>query len=161
MIRALILATVLAAALPFAPAPAFAVNPDEMLADPALEARARVISKDLRCLVCQNQSIDDSDAGLAKDLRVLVRERLKEGDSNEQVLDYVVARYGDFVLLKPPLKASTIVLWVGPAGVALFGIVALVLFFRRRRSLPQPAAAQPLNADEQARLKKIMDEEPS
>ncbi|MEQ8504926.1 MAG: cytochrome c-type biogenesis protein CcmH [Rhodospirillales bacterium] len=161
MIRALIFTALLAAALPLAPAPAFAVNPDEMLADPTLEARARVISKDLRCLVCQNQSIDDSDAGLAKDLRVLVRERLKEGDSNTEVIDYVVARYGDFVLLKPPFKASTLVLWVGPAGVTLFGIAALFLFFRRRRSLPQPAAAQPLSTDEQARLKKIMDEEPS
>ena len=160
MIRALIIAAMLAAALPFSPVPP----------SPSIQmkcCRPGPGSPGARDLegsalpVCQNQSIDDSDAGLAKDLRVLVRERLKEGDSNEQVLDYVVARYGDFVLLKPPLKASTIVLWVGPAGVALFGIVALVLFFRRRRSLPQSAAAQPLNADEQARLKKIMDEEPS
>ncbi|HBC08751.1 MAG TPA: cytochrome C biogenesis protein CcmH, partial [Rhodospirillaceae bacterium] len=130
MIRAVVLAALLLAALPLSPA--HAVNPDEMLADPALEHRARVISRDLRCLVCQNQSIDDSDAGLAKDLRVLVRERLKAGDSNEQVIDYVVARYGDFVLLKPPVKGSTLVLWIGPAVVALFGILALILFYRRR-----------------------------
>jgi len=133
-----------------------AVNPDEMLADPALEHRARVISRDLRCLVCQNQSIDDSDAGLAKDLRVLVRERLKAGDSNEQVIDYVVARYGDFVLLKPPVKASTLVLWVGPAVVALFGILALILFYRRRRAAT-PVAAQPLSPEERARLNKLLE----
>tara|TARA_R110000796_G_scaffold167452_1_gene284420 strand:+ start:182 stop:643 length:462 start_codon:yes stop_codon:yes gene_type:complete len=133
-----------------------AVNPDEMLADPALEHRARVISRDLRCLVCQNQSIDDSDAGLAKDLRVLVRERLKAGDSNEQVINYVVARYGDFVLLKPPVKASTIVLWAGPAVVALFGILALILFYRRRRTA-SPVAVKPLSAEERARLNKLLE----
>jgi len=133
-----------------------AVNPDEMLADPALEHRARVISRDLRCLVCQNQSIDDSDAGLAKDLRVLVRERLKAGDSNEQVIDYVVARYGDFVLLKPPVKGSTLVLWAGPAVVALFGILALILFYRRRRAAT-PVAAQPLSPEERARLNKLLE----
>lgn len=150
---------VLAVALLLAVLPlssARAVNPDEMLADPALEHRARVISKDLRCLVCQNQSIDDSDAGLAKDLRVLVRERLKAGDSNEQVIDYVVARYGDFVLLKPPVKGSTIVLWAGPAVVALFGILALILFYRRRRTTA-PVAAQPLSPEERARLNKLLE----
>ena len=144
----------LLAALPLSSA--HAVNPDEMLADPALEHRARVISRDLRCLVCQNQSIDDSDAGLAKDLRVLVRERLKAGDSNEQVIDYVVARYGDFVLLKPPMKGSTIVLWAGPAVVALFGILALILFYRRR-SAASPVAAQPLSPEERARLNKLLE----
>ncbi|MEQ8804457.1 MAG: cytochrome c-type biogenesis protein CcmH [Rhodospirillales bacterium] len=154
MIRVLVLAALLLAVLP--PSPARAVNPDEMLADPALEARARVISKDLRCLVCQNQSIDDSDAGLAKDLRVLVRERIKAGDSNTQVIDYVVARYGDFVLLKPPVKGSTLVLWAGPAVVAVFGILALILFYRRRRAAP-PAAAQPLSAEERARLNKLLE----
>jgi len=154
MIRAVIFAALLLAVLP--PSPARAVNPDEMLADPAQEARARVISKDLRCLVCQNQSIDDSDAGLAKDLRVLVRERIKAGDSNTQVIDYVVARYGDFVLLKPPVKGSTLVLWAGPAVVALFGILALILFYRRRRAA-SPAAAQPLSAEERARLNKLLE----
>lgn len=156
MIRAIIFVALLLSVLPLSPARA--VNPDEMLADPALEHRARVISKDLRCLVCQNQSIDDSDAGLAKDLRVLVRERLKAGDSNEQVIDYVVARYGDFVLLKPPVKGSTIVLWVGPAAVALFGILALILFFRRRRRAVVPAQ-QPLTPEEQARLNNLLKED--
>ena len=95
-----------------------AVNPDEMLDDPALEARAREISKGLRCLVCQNQSIDDSDADLARDLRVLVRERLAAGDSDGQVIGYVVSRYGDFVLMRPPFKAATYALWLGPALIA-------------------------------------------
>lgn len=154
MIRALVLAALMLTVVPMSPARA--VNPDEMLADPALEHRARVISRDLRCLVCQNQSIDDSDAGLAKDLRVLVRERLKAGDSNEQVIDYVVARYGDFVLLKPPVKGSTLVLWAGPAVVALFGILALILFYRRRRAA-SPVAAQPLSPEERARLNKLLE----
>ncbi|MAN80266.1 MAG: cytochrome C biogenesis protein CcmH [Rhodospirillaceae bacterium] len=153
MIRAAIFVALLLSVLPLSPARA--VNPDEMLADPALEHRARVISKNLRCLVCQNQSIDDSDAGLARDLRVLVRERLKAGDSNDQVLDYVVARYGDFVLLKPPVNRATLVLWVGPAVVALFGILALILFFRRRRRAVAPAQ-QPLTPDEQARLNNLL-----
>mgnify|MGYP003640357488 FL=1 len=154
MIRALVLAALMLTIVPMSPARA--VNPDEMLADPALEHRARVISRDLRCLVCQNQSIDDSDAGLAKDLRVLVRERLKAGDSNKQVIDYVVARYGDFVLLKPPVKASTLVLWAGPAVVALFGILALILFYRRRRAAA-PVAAKPLSPEERARLNKLLE----
>ena len=113
-VRAVLLAAVLALGSLAAPAPALAVNPDEMLPDPALEARARDISKHLRCLVCQNQSIDDSDAGLAKDLRVLVRERIKAGDSNDEVIAFIVDRYGDYVLLNPPVKKSTIVLWAGP-----------------------------------------------
>ncbi len=97
-----------------ASAPAFAVQPDEVLSDPALEARARVLSQELRCLVCQNQSIDDSDALLARDLRLLLRERLKSGDSDQQVLDFLVARYGEFVLLRPPLGWNTVLLWVTP-----------------------------------------------
>ena len=101
-----------------------AVNPDEMLDDPALEARAREISKGLRCLVCQNQSIDDSDADLARDLRVLVRERLVSGDSDGQVIDYVVSRYGDFVRLRPPFKAPTYALWLGPALIGGAGLLA-------------------------------------
>ncbi len=111
--------------------PALAVNPDEVLADPVLEARAREISKGLRCLVCQNQSIDDSNADLARDLRLLVRERLVAGDTNDQVVSYVVSRYGDFVLLKPPFKASTMVLWIGPLFIAGFGLLAVIVFFRR------------------------------
>ena len=102
-------------------APAFAVQPDEVLKDPAMEARAREISKELRCLVCQNQSIDDSNAPLARDLRVLVRERLVAGDDNTDVLGYITARYGDYVLLRPPFKASTYVLWIGPVIILLLG----------------------------------------
>lgn len=138
-----------------APLPAAAVNPNEVLADPALEARARDISKGLRCLVCQNQSIDDSDADLARDLRVLVRERLTAGDSDAQVVDYIVSRYGDFVLLKPPFKGTTYVLWLAPAAIALLGIAALVVYFRRRG---QPAAAAGLSAEEQARLATLMED---
>ncbi|MCH7550979.1 MAG: cytochrome c-type biogenesis protein CcmH [Proteobacteria bacterium] len=112
-------------------APVWAVNPDEMLADPVLEKRAREISKVLRCLVCQNQSIDDSDAALAKDLRIIVRQRLTAGDSDGAVIDYVVARYGDFVLLKPPFKGATLVLWLGPAVIAGLGLWAMIVFLRR------------------------------
>lgn len=113
--------------------PARAVNPSEILTDPALEARARDISKGLRCLVCQNQSIDDSDASLAKDLRILVRERITAGDSNDQVETYVVSRYGDFVLLKPPFKMATLVLWLSPLLFIICGTIAIIVFFRRKK----------------------------
>jgi len=116
---------------------AVAVQPNEVLKDAALEARARTLSKDIRCLVCQNQSIDDSNADLARDLRVLVRERLTQGDSDDQVLDYLVKRYGDYVLLKPPVKSSTYVLWFGPIVILILGLVGLFFFLRGRR----PAAA--------------------
>ena len=134
-----------------------AVNPDEMLDDPALEARAREISKGLRCLVCQNQSIDDSDANLARDLRVLVRERLVAGDSDGQVIGYVVSRYGDFVLLKPPFKGATLVLWLGPPVIAGLGIWAMFVFFRRR-AIPGKAAPRPkpLSKAENKRLEKLL-----
>jgi len=115
------------------PLAANAVNPGEILKDPVLEKRARAISKGLRCVVCQNQSIDDSDAQLARDLRVLVREKLVAGDSDQVVVDYVVSRYGDFVLLRPPVKAATLVLWFGPVVIALIGAMGLVLFFRRQK----------------------------
>ncbi|MDP6257699.1 MAG: cytochrome c-type biogenesis protein CcmH [Rhodospirillales bacterium] len=115
------------------PLAANAVNPGEILKDPVLEKRARAISKGLRCVVCQNQSIDDSDAQLARDLRVLVREQLVAGDSDQAVVDYVVSRYGDFVLLRPPVKAATLVLWFGPVMIALIGAMGLVLFFRRQK----------------------------
>jgi len=115
------------------PLAANAVNPSEILKDPVLEKRARAISKGLRCVVCQNQSIDDSDAQLARDLRVLVREQLVAGDSDQAVVDYVVSRYGDFVLLRPPVKAATLVLWFGPVVIALIGAMGLVLFFRRQK----------------------------
>src|SRR5258708_27275932 len=113
--------------------PAVALGPDEVLSDPALEARARVLSKELRCMVCQNQSIDDSDAPLARDLRVLVRERLQAGDSDRQVIDFLVARYGEFVLLKPRFSSHTALLWLGPAGILLIGVFAVVLAARRYR----------------------------
>jgi len=111
-----------------------AVNPDERLSDPQLEERARIISKELRCLVCQNQSIDDSDAALARDLRILVRERLSAGDSDTQVLDYVVGRYGEFVLLKPRLGLHTIILWSLPFILVLFGILAGRALFQKREA---------------------------
>src|SRR5438128_2287859 len=111
---------------------AFAVQPDEILPDPTLEARARSLSKELRCMVCQNQSIDDSDAPLAKDLRVLVRERLTAGDSDRQVIDFLVARYGEFVLLKPRLSPHTLFLWLAPFAAIAIGGWALVAFLRRR-----------------------------
>jgi cytochrome c-type biogenesis protein CcmH len=131
-------------------APAAAVMPDEVLSDPALEARARVISKDLRCLVCQNQSIDDSNADLARDLRVLVRERLVAGDSNEEVLEFVVARYGDYVLLTPPVQTNTILLWASPA--VIFLIAAGLLLMRLRRKDAAETAPAPLTPEEEARV---------
>jgi cytochrome c-type biogenesis protein CcmH len=137
-------------------APAAAVEPDEILADAALEARARDISKELRCLVCQNQSIDDSNAKLARDLRLLVRERITKGDSNRQVIAYIVARYGDFVLLKPPFKATTWALWLGPPLILMIGFLAVILWFRRRRSAA--VEARPLSDVEQARLGALLDD---
>ena len=119
-----------------------AVEPNEILKDPVLEQRARALSQDLRCLVCQNQSIDDSDAQLARDLRVLVRERLTAGDSDQAVVDYVVSRYGDFVLLRPPFKAATLVLWFGPIIIALSGLTGLILFFRRQKKYTEELAKE-------------------
>jgi cytochrome c-type biogenesis protein CcmH len=149
----------IAAALLLITAPhALAVQPDEILSDPALEARARVLSKELRCMVCQNQSIDDSDAPLARDLRLLVRERLKQGDSDRQVMDFLVARYGEFVLLKPRFSLRTALLWLGPAVFLVIGTAALLLFFRRRRRIgaePTEAPAR-LTVAEEARLSEIL-----
>lgn len=136
---------------------ALAVEPGEVLTDPALESRARAISQDLRCLVCQNQSIDDSNADLARDLRVLVRERLQTGDSDAAVRDYVVSRYGDFVLLKPPFKLKTVALWLSPAVILLGGLAAVVVYYRRRReSVPEP---EPLTSDERLRLARLTQED--
>ena len=132
--------------------PAYAVHPDEMLADPGLEARARDVGRELRCLVCRNQSIDDSDADLAHDLRVLVRERITGGDSNDQVVAYVRTRYGDFVLLRPPFEIATLLLWGGPVLILLLGGVALARFYRSRE---EPAAPS-LNAEERRRLASIL-----
>ena len=134
-----------------------AVQPDEMLKDPALEARARTLSQQLRCMVCQNESIDDSDAPLAHDLRVLVRERLQAGDSDTQVLDFLVARSGEFVLLKPRLSWRTVLLWGLPPGLLLTGVALLVAAARRRRGQGHEAAPN-LSAAEQARLEKILTE---
>ncbi len=134
-------------------APALAVQPDEILKDPALETRARDISAGLRCLVCQNQSIDDSDAPLARDLRVLVRERLKAGDSDGDVRDFVVQRYGEFVLLRPVLGAHTLLLWLTPVLVLALGGLGLYGALRRR-----PASSAPLDQREQAQLDRILRE---
>jgi cytochrome c-type biogenesis protein CcmH len=125
-----------------------------MLADPVLEARAREISRGLRCVVCQNESIDESDADLAHDLRVLVRERLKAGDSDEQVVQFVVDRYGDFVLLRPPVKPETYLLWASPAILLLVAGVIIAMYLRRHRS--GIAMAQPLTAEEQARVEALL-----
>jgi cytochrome c-type biogenesis protein CcmH len=135
-----------------------AVEPDEILADPALETRARDISRGLRCLVCQNQSIDDSNAELARDLRILVRDRLVAGDSDEAVVSYVVSRYGEFVLLKPPFHAGTYALWLGPAVIFAFGGIAVILFYVRRRRQGAGEAPPPLSEAEQRRLSALLSE---
>jgi cytochrome c-type biogenesis protein CcmH len=135
--------------------PSLAVTPDEMLKDSALEARARHLSQELRCMVCQNQSIDDSEAPLAHDLRVLVRDRLTAGDSDRQVLDYLVARYGEFVLLKPPFALRTLLLWGLPPLALIAGMVGLVAALRRRRSVTTEPA--PLSAAEQRRLATLVE----
>ena len=132
--------------------PAFALTPDEQLKDPALEARARVISAQLRCLVCQNQSIDDSEAPLAKDLRTLVREQITAGKSDAQVLDYVVERYGQYVLLNPRLEPETLILWGTPFAVLLIAGAAMIL--RRKRAVVTPET--PLSEDEKRALERAM-----
>ncbi len=134
--------------------PSLAVLPDEILKDPVLEARARALSGELRCMVCQNQSIDDSDAELARDLRVLVRERISAGDTDEQVLDYLVSRYGEFVLLKPQISARNMVLWAMPLIVLVVVGSAMILMIRRRGA---PAVAS-LSDEEKARLTKLLGE---
>ena len=143
-----------------APVRAFAVQPDEVLADAALEGRARVLSKELRCMVCQNQSIDDSDAPLARDLRILVRERLQAGDSDQRVVDFLVARYGEFVLLKPRFSLHTALLWLGPAAILLIGAVGLFMVARRYQTRARSGLAIPTEAKltpaEEARLSEIL-----
>ncbi len=120
--------------------PAFAVDPRERLPDTNLETRARALSAELRCVVCQNQSIDESDADLAKDLRQVIRARIVVGDSDQEVLDFVVARYGEFVLLRPPFKGATVILWLGPILFALAGLGGIVLYYRRRPEDEQSAS---------------------
>jgi len=134
--------------------PAHAVEPDEVLQDPAFEARARTISEGLRCLVCQNQSIDDSEAPLAKDLRLLVRERLKAGDSNEQIVDFIVARYGEFVLLKPRFETHTLVLWLATPAVFLVALLIIALAYRRR--MAEATNPPPLSVAERRKLKRLI-----
>jgi cytochrome c-type biogenesis protein CcmH len=151
-------AILLAAMMGLAAASALAIEPGERLADPALEARARALSGELRCLVCQNQSIDDSNADLAHDLRVLIRERLSAGDSDAQVLQFMVHRYGDFILLRPPVKPETYLLWFGPFMVLALGALGAGLYLRRSRRAPQQAPA-PLSPDEQRQLQKLLVED--
>ena len=133
----------------------FAVQPDEIMADPAQEARARALSRELRCMVCQNQSIDDSDAPLARDLRLLVRERLKAGDGDREVINYLVGRYGEFVLLRPRFNWHTVVLWIAPALLLLTGTAGLVFSLRRRGDRPASAAAPALSPAEEERLAEL------
>ena len=137
---------------------ACAVELDEILTDPALEARARALSKELRCMVCQNQSIDDSDAPLARDLRILVRERLQAGDGDRQVIDFLVARYGEFVLLRPRFSMHTALLWLGPVAILLIGAFGLFLAARRYRvnSAAATVESAKLSAAEEARLAELL-----
>ena len=146
---ALVLATI-------ASSSSLAVQPEEMLKDPKLEARARELSRELRCMVCQNQSIDESEAPLARDLRLLVRERLSKGDTDQQVLDFLVARYGEFVLLKPPLESKTIILWALPPVALLAGAISLFFAVRRRRTVQLEPAT--LSIEERRRLSTLVDE---
>ena len=140
----------------FAPTRLWAVEPDEMLSDPTLEARARALSKELRCMVCQNESIDDSGAPLAHDLRVLVRDRIKSGDSDAQVLDFLVARYGEFVLLKPRLSWHTMALWGLPPAVLVVGAAVILIDLRRRRGWQTAGEQANLTAAEEARLAELL-----
>ncbi len=144
-------AALVALTLALGAAPSLAVQPDELMKDSALEARARALSAELRCMVCQNQSIDDSDAPLARDIRILIRQRIAGGESNDAVRSYLVSRYGDFILLKPPLKPETLLLWLS-APLTLSAGLAAVLLARRRA----PAAPPLLSADEERRLASLM-----
>ena len=142
------------AALALLAGPAAAVNPDEQLADPKQEARALKLSQELRCVVCQNQSIDDSDAELARDLRLILRERIAAGDTDAQAMDHIVARYGSFVQLRPPLRLDTALLWFGPVLVLVLGGIGAAVYVRGRSST---AAAGALDANEEAELARMLD----
>jgi cytochrome c-type biogenesis protein CcmH len=156
-----ILALVFALAVMVGSPTAYAVQPDEIMSDPAKEARARNLSRELRCMVCQNQSIDDSEAPLARDLRLLVRERIAAGDSDTQVIDFLVARYGEFVLLKPRLERHTLLLWLLPPLALAGGGLALWMYSRRRTGSGTEAAAVSLTPDEEARLAALISEDAS
>jgi cytochrome c-type biogenesis protein CcmH len=157
-LKKLLASLFVAAVMSGAPA-AYAVQPDEIMSDPAKEARARDLSRELRCMVCQNQSIDDSDAPLARDLRLLVRERIASGDSDRQVIDFLVARYGEFVLLKPRFTPHTLLLWLLPPLVLAGGGLALWFFSRRRANNPgrgtDPSPLH-LTEEEEARLERLL-----
>ena len=154
-VRRAFLALAAAVSLAVVALPAHAVQPNEMLDDPVLEKRARALSAELRCVVCQNQSIDDSNAPLARDLRIIVRERLTAGDTDSQVIDFIVARYGNFVLLRPPVQTNTIFLWFGPAVLLVLAIVGFGALMRRR-SKADPTTPEALSDQERARLNKIL-----
>lgn len=147
---------ILAAAMAFAAlsGPVLAADPSEMLKDPALEKRAESLGHNLRCLVCQSESIEDSNADLARDLRIIVREQISQGKSDDQVVKFVVDRYGDYVLLKPPFKLTTLALWLGPFVLLVIGLVAALSFYRRRSGVP--AAPAPLSAEEKRRLDALL-----
>jgi len=153
-----VLAAIVALMLLASPA-AYAVQPDEIMSDPAKEARARDLSRELRCMVCQNQSIDDSDAPLARDLRLLVRERIAAGDNNSQVLDFLVARYGEFVLLKPRFERQTLLLWLLAPLMLAGGGLALWLQLRRRSRSGADVPVPPLTPDEEAQLAALMSDD--
>jgi cytochrome c-type biogenesis protein CcmH len=131
---------------------------EAQLADPALEQRARDLGREIRCVVCQSQSVADSDADIAQELRVLIREQIAAGKSDQEIRDYLVARYGDFVLFDPPFKASTYVLWIGPFAILLFAAVGVAIFFRRRAE--EPVRARELSADEHSRVERLLHDGP-
>jgi len=137
--------------------PVWAVQPDEVLDDPVLEARARALSKELRCPVCRNENIDESNADIARDLRILVRERLVAGDTDDQVLDHMVARYGEFVLLRPPVNSGNLALWLAAPAMLLGGGIIALIFVRRSKRGGGSATPLPLSAEEEARLKDLLD----
>ncbi len=152
-VRALLLAAVLALGVPAAAVAG--PQPDEILDDPELEARARVLSRDLRCVVCRNESIDDSNADLARDMRLLVRERLVEGDSDEEVLAFLVDRYGEFVLLRPTASGANLVLWISAPLMLLLALGAALVYLRQRARTSEPTAAK-LSPEEESRLRELM-----
>ena len=150
-----LLLALMLAVLPLSPV--FAVQPDEVLDDPVLEERARELSRGLRCLVCRNESIDDSNATLARDLRLLVRERLVAGDSDDEVIDYVVDRYGEYVLLQPRATGANWLLWAAGPIMLILGAGIAIVYLRRREAAPEPVETAALSDEEKARLNDILD----